>query len=146
MRALLDINVLLARVDRHHVHHQRVTQWLASVRVEAWVTCPLTENGFLRIFSNPAYSTGPGSLSGAIHVLAQIRALPGHQFVPDDVSVMDLKRFPQLRTATPAQLTDLYLLGLAGQHHLTFVTLDGRVPAHLVVGGEAALLVVPGGN
>jgi predicted nucleic acid-binding protein len=54
MRALLDINVLIALHDRDHVHHVLAAQWFARNADKGWASCPLTQNGCLRIMSQPA--------------------------------------------------------------------------------------------
>jgi predicted nucleic acid-binding protein len=54
-RALLDINVLVALLDRGHVLHQAATGWLAREQEHGWATCPITENGVVRIMAQPAY-------------------------------------------------------------------------------------------
>ena len=52
--------------------------------------CPLTENGFLRIFGNPNYPAGPGSTEEARRLLRSFQAAPGYRFWPDDLSLADL--------------------------------------------------------
>jgi predicted nucleic acid-binding protein len=54
-RALLDINVLVALLDQGHVLHQAATGWLAREQEHGWATCPITENGVVRIMAQPAY-------------------------------------------------------------------------------------------
>ena len=48
MRALLDVNVLIALLDAGHVHHTRASQWLISEIGHGWASCPLTQNGCVR--------------------------------------------------------------------------------------------------
>jgi hypothetical protein len=59
MRALLDVNVLIALLDAGHVHHAAAGRWLDSHLADGpaagWASCPLTQNGCLRILSNRAY-------------------------------------------------------------------------------------------
>lgn len=141
MVALLDINVLIARADPGHQFHAEASAWLRSQRQLEIATCPITENGFLRIYGHPSYPGGPGSPEGAAKDLVILRGRNDHFFLADTVSLMD--RSVSLREAGPSQLTDLYLLALAVQHSAKFVTLDQRVPAHLVKGGKSALVVIP---
>jgi hypothetical protein len=143
MIALLDINVLIARADPAHVFHQRAVNWMASLRHASIATCPLTENGFLRIYGNPVYPEGPGSPAAASALLAAIRRLPQHVFLPDDISLGDTARITTLAGAGHSQLTDLYLLALAGRHSAVFATFDRRIDPAMAVGGVAALLVIP---
>src|SRR5205807_1947335 len=54
--ALLDVNVLVALFDPDHVHHEPAHRWFAEQRGTGWATCPLTENGLLRVLTHPAYT------------------------------------------------------------------------------------------
>lgn len=56
MQALFDVNVLIALHDREHVHHALAAQWLESNIEHGWASCPLTQNGCLRMMSQPGYS------------------------------------------------------------------------------------------
>jgi len=67
-RALLDINVLLALLDSDHVDHRRAHEWLEDGIVCGWASCAITENGFVRIISQPRYPS-PISPAQAIHLL-----------------------------------------------------------------------------
>jgi predicted nucleic acid-binding protein len=49
---LLDISVLLAWLWEKHEHHRRVLNWEAGKSIGI---CPLTELGFLRISTSPAF-------------------------------------------------------------------------------------------
>ena len=143
MIALLDINVLIARADPAHVFHQRALGWLASLKNASLATCPLTENGFLRIYGNPVYPDGPGSPAAASPLLGAIRRLPQHVFLADDISLTETERIPTLAGVGHPHLTDLYLLALAERHHAVFATFDRRFDPALVIGGPAALLLIP---
>ena len=55
MRHLLDINVLIALMDPDHVFHRRAHEWWAA-EPRTWASCPLTENGLVRIMASAAYS------------------------------------------------------------------------------------------
>ena len=55
MRALLDVNVLIALLDEDHVHHGRARAWLVDRHAAGWASCPLTQNGCIRIMSQPGY-------------------------------------------------------------------------------------------
>ena len=65
-----------------------------------------------------------------------------HQFIADDISLLDdtLVRFQEL--AGPRQLTDVYLLALAVAHDARLVTLDGRILLDAVRGATDSRLVV----
>ncbi len=143
MIALLDINVLIARVDPRHAFHRRAAEWMASLKNAGLATCPITENGFLRIYGNPAYPGGPGSPGIARQLLSTIHRLPQHVFLPDDISLNEVSRVPSLMEASHQQLTDLYLLALAIRHSSVFATFDRRIDPKLVIGGAEALLLIP---
>lgn len=143
MTVLLDINVLIARVDPAHEHHSLARGWLAALDPAAAIaTCPLTENGFLRIYGHPAYPGGPGSPESAAPVLRAIRSLPQHVFLPDDLSVADPARIHSLAGVGSQQLTDLYLLALAAKHSALFATFDRKIDPIRVAGGPEALRII----
>ena len=58
---LLDVNVLIALVDPAHVQHDAAHEWFARQGHKAWATCPLTENGLVRIVGHPRYPSSPGT-------------------------------------------------------------------------------------
>ena len=143
MDFLLDVNVLIARADSRHEHHQRCRRWEGEYPDAVLCTCPLTENGFLRIYGHPAYPGGPGSPGEALIELRHLLARPAHRFLPADVTVADEPTFGELYGVSPKQLADLYLLAVASRHGAQFATLDETVPAALVAGGPSALHVIP---
>lgn len=57
---LLDVNVLIALVDPSHILHEQAHEWFAKAGHTAFATCPLTENGLVRIVGNPKYPNSPG--------------------------------------------------------------------------------------
>lgn len=143
MAYLLDINLLIARVDPGHEHHDRARNWLHAHASAEIATCPLTENGFVRIYGHPSYPDGPGTPCAALEELRMIRALPNHRFLADTLSIDDPTAFHSLDGIGPRQITDLYLLALAARHRMSFVTFDTAIAADLVVGGPAALVLIP---
>ena len=146
MDFLLDVNVLIARADSGHEHHRRCRRWESQHAEAGLCTCPLTENGFLRIYGHPDYPGGPGSPREALVELRHLRAMSGHRFLPADVSVGHAPTFGDLPGVSPRQLADLYLLAVASRHGVLFATLDQTIPAALVAGGPAALHVIPAGR
>ena len=144
MAFLLDVNVLIARVDPRHEHHDRILRWERVHAEEPLVTCPLTENGFLRIYGHPNYPGGPGSPSEALVELECLRSMSFHRFVSDSISLAEADSFLSLKGVSPKQLSDLYLLGLAVRNGFSFATTDSKVPARLVRGGMKALHVIDG--
>ena len=137
---LLDINVLLALADPMHVHHEPSHQWFAERGQQAWATCPLTENGFLRIASHPKYPNRPGDIPAVFSILRQICAAPGHHFWAEDLSILDILEPDAI--ITHAQITDVYLLGLAAHKNGKLATMDQRIPVDAVRGGSQALEII----
>jgi uncharacterized protein len=124
---LLDVNVLLALFDPQHVHHE--------------ATCPISENGFVRISSSPGYPARPGEAPRIVEMLNEFCDIPDHRFWPEDMRLQDIVE--PGAPFTHNQVTDLYLLGLAVHNGGKLATLDRRIPAALVDGGDQALAVVP---
>jgi toxin-antitoxin system PIN domain toxin len=141
MRALLDVNVLIALLDSAHIHHVPAMVWLSANIASGWASCPLTQNGCIRIMSQPGYQNARALMVNATRLREAVLS-PAHQFWPDDVSLLheDLCDWNQL--LNPRQLTDAYLLALAVQHKGVFVTFDHAVPLKAVKGASAAHLVL----
>lgn len=140
MRALFDISMLLALFDGKHIHHARAITWWRNNRSAGWATCPLTENGFLRIASQPGYSA-PVSLADALALLRGWAKPPHHEFWADDASLLDPDTVDHGRLLGPRMLTDTYLLALAVKHGGRFVTFDRGVSLAAVKGATAEHLV-----
>jgi hypothetical protein len=140
--ALLDINVLVALFDPDHVHHDTAHDWFAAEGRAAWATCPLTEAGFARVLSNPAYR---GTVVRAADLADRLRRFcrsGGHEFWPDEVSLLDSSLFDLSKVAGHRQLTDVYLLGLAHSRRGRLVTFDRAIPLAAVRGVSTAALEV----
>lgn len=140
MRALLDINVLIALHDRDHIHHERAALWLEANITHGWASCPLTQNGVLRIMSQAGYSS-PQPLAVLINMLHNSAATPHHRFWNDDISVLDAAHFQHSHMHGPRQLTDVYLLALAVKNGGRLVGFDQRIPLTAVRGAKAEHLV-----
>ncbi|HMO03769.1 MAG TPA: PIN domain-containing protein [Kiritimatiellia bacterium] len=141
MRALLDINVLIALFDPIHQHHERAHAWLKANIRSGWASCPITQNGFVRIITQPRYIR-PVTTSEAIERLREATRTTHHQFWPDDLSITDVHRFRPDRIHGPSQLTDLYLLALAIRHQARFVTFDAAIPTSAIPTVQPKHLVV----
>jgi toxin-antitoxin system PIN domain toxin len=137
---LLDINVLLALTDPMHVHHEPAHQWFADTGQKGWATCPLTENGFIRIASHPNYPNRPGDVPVVFSILRQVCESPGHIFWAEDLSILNILEPDAIITHT--QITDVYLLALAVHHNGKLATLDHRIPVEAARGGRGALELI----
>lgn len=137
---LLDVNFLLALTDPMHVHHDTAHVWFSERGRTAWATCPITENGFVRVASNPRYPNRPGDVTAVIKILTDLCALEGHEFWAEDVTVRELL-LPDA-VVTHRQLTDVYLVGLAAAKGGKLATLDQRIQGDVVRGGREVLEVI----
>ena len=135
---LLDVNVLLALSDPMHIHHDAAHRWFGSRVQTTWATCPITENGFVRIASHPSYPNRPGDVSTVVALLQALCSVTGHTFWADTVRLHEV--LPPGAVLTHAHITDVYLLGLAAYHQGTLVTFDQKLA--LRAGTTDALVVI----
>lgn len=143
MRALLDVNVVIALLDPDHAFHDRAHRWWAANSGSGWASCPLTENGVVRIMSHPSYSRGGQfAPSDLISRLREFARQTDHEFWPDDLSVRDEAAFSAERIHGSRQLTDLYLLALAAEHGGRLATFDLGIPTSAVRNVKAENLTV----
>lgn len=141
-RFLLDVNVLIALIDPGHIQHDRAHQWFAKSGRRAWATCPLTENGVLRIVGNSRYPNSPGTPAAVAELMSSFLGLPGHEFWPDDVTLFDSERIARARLLDSRQVSDTYLLSLAVAHGGQLATFDRHLVADAVVNGSTALHLI----
>lgn len=142
MRALLDVNVLLALLDDQHVHHSRARTWLSSERAHGWATCAITQNGFLRIVCQPSYPHTAAGPATAVATLAAAVDTAGHEYWDCSVSLTNPELVDRSRLLGARQVTDVYLLALAVAHGGRFATFDGAVPLAAVHRAAPENLVV----
>ena len=121
---LLDLNVLLALSWPDHQFHDRVQRWFRRYGAKAWATCPMVQAGFVRILSNPSFSRRAVSPQEAVAALAINLQHPGHQFWPDDLSLVVGLGKLEYQIVGHNQVTDAYLLALAIHHRGKLATLD----------------------
>jgi len=139
---LLDVNVLIALIDPTHVSHGDVHRWFALEGSASWATCPMTENGVLRIVGHPRYPNTPGSPAVVAAVLGRLVARPGHIFWPDDISLLDGRKVDAQHVIACGPVTDTYLLALAVAHGGQLASLDRRLSVTAVHGGKHALHLI----
>ncbi len=142
MTFLLDVNVLIALIDPAHIQHDAAHEWFAAHGQQSWATCPLTENGVLRIVGHARYPNSPGTPSAVAPFMDGLRALPGHVFWPDDISLLDTERFDMARLLSPGQVTDSYLLALACAHGGRLATFDHRLVTDAARDGAMGLHLI----
>jgi uncharacterized protein len=139
---LLDVNVLIALLDPGHVQHDQAHRWFSKIGHKSFATCPLTENGLVRIVGHPKYPNSPGPPSSVVQLVVAIRALPGHNFWPDRISIADDSYFASALLSSHARVTDSYLLALAHAHGGRLATMDRRLATEVVPSGKAALQLI----
>lgn len=140
--ALLDVNVLVALFDPDHVHHDVSHDWFADNGQAAWATCPLTENGFVRIVANLPRRSEFLPVPEVAAILGKFCASGGHEFWPDMISFADHQLFDLALVRGYRQITDVYLLGLAVRHRGRLVTFDGGIRLNAVKGATRSSLEV----
>jgi toxin-antitoxin system PIN domain toxin len=127
VRALLDVNVLIALLDSDHASHDSAIDWFSTHARDGWASCPITQNGCIRVMSNPGYPN-PLPVQAVIERLAEACRHDIHEFWQDEVSLLDSEVVDSTRIHGPRQLTDIYLLALAAQHEGRLVTFAAGIP------------------
>ena len=128
---LLDVNLLIALLWPPHEAHARAQRWFAHNARQGWATCAMTQAGFVRIVSNPAFSRHAVSPRDAAEVLSGSLQHPAHRFWIEDLEVTEaLAQFGE-RILGHQQVTDAYLLGLAIHKKGRLATLDASLSSLL---------------
>ncbi len=135
---LLDTNLLIALLWPSHNQHETAALWFATHRSQGWATCPLTQAGFVRVVSNPAFSRDAVRPRDAVQVLAANIASQDHLFWSTDIPVPNAVSFAGLRLLGHQQVTDAYLLGLAIHRGGILATLDRQIGNLVEPGSEHA--------
>lgn len=142
MTYLLDVNVLIALLDSAHAYHGPAHEWFGREGQSSFATCPLTENGVLRIVGNPRYPKSPGTPAAVAASLISLTQHPGHGFWTDDVSLLDPHVVETDKLLDWSQLTDLYLVALAVCRGGRLATFDRKIRPQAVAGGVEALHLI----
>jgi uncharacterized protein len=142
MGYLLDANILIAILDPEHIHNGQCQEWFESTGHHHWHTSPTTENGAIRVLCGASYPGIRQRPDEAIERLESLLLLGRHEFIPDDVSILDRRVFNRLHLRGSKQITDTYLLGLAVLSGAMFATMDHRLDPNTVQDGKDHLLVI----
>lgn len=116
MAYLLDVSASLALLWESHEFNERVTRWQEN---QSLAVCPISELGFLRISTQPAFGLSPAE---ARHLLREWKNARKPIFVPCDLAPLDGDE-----PTTSGKTTDFYLASLAARHGLKGTTLDGGI-------------------
>lgn len=144
MAFLLDVNALIALLDPAHFYGAAMEQWFWEHHEEGWATCPIVENGCVRILATATYAGGSVPPSKTIATLQRLKAeyAQSHQFW-DGISITDDTLIYPERLAGPNQITDAYLIALALHHGGRLLTFDRRLPWQAVRGATAEAIYTP---
>ena len=125
---LPDVNLLLALAWPNHQFHRQAREWFAGDSDRTWHTCAVTQLGFVRLSSNPAYTPHAKTPLEASLLLATMTAHPDHRFVAESSS-LDSPEFSLIARNLQGyrQVTDAGLLHLARDRGLRLVTFDRRL-------------------
>jgi uncharacterized protein len=128
VRLLLDINVVIALIDPEHSFHLKAHNFWEDSGSKKWASCPLVENGVVRILTGTNY---PGwaaySNESVFELFRTLINNSDHEFWADDISLLDQSRFDAKFILGPKQLTDIYLLGLAVSNGGRLITFDRKI-------------------
>ena len=137
MRALLDVNVWVALFDDAHLFSAQANAFINKPGVKV-ATCPLVENGVIRVLNLPGYGRrGAVGLTAVRDRLHQACGELDHEFWPDDVSLRDDALVDFARVHGHQQVTDVYLLALAVRHKGCLVSFDRGIALSAVLGAQA---------
>jgi hypothetical protein len=126
MRYLLDVSALIAYGFRQHGFHDRVGAWIRSRRGDSFLTCSITELGFVRVLGN-VRSYGM-NVAEARSLLTGLKALP-LEFIPDGNDISSLPNWVK----SPAQTTDGHLVQLASANGAVLATLDEGISGAFLI-------------
>ena len=125
---LLDVNVLIALIDSAHTHHAIAFRWFEQNSGRAWATCPITENGFVRVLCDRKYPNLRLNPAQAVELLARLKHSGAHEWWPDDISLTDPSLFQTQHLLGSKQITDTYLLGLVFRKGGRLASFDRGLP------------------
>lgn len=130
LRDFPDVNVLIALMDSSHIHHELARQWfLDAAANHGYCTSPSTENGFIRVASNPSYpgnrTDTPAQALSTLHKL--IAKYQRHEFLGEQLSLRDNSLVDSSSLLGHRQITDIYLLALACSANVRLVTFDQHI-------------------
>lgn len=125
MKYLLDVSAIVALLWKNHVNHATTARWAEGKEL---AVCPLTELGFLRVSTSPAFNA---TMEEARGTLQRFLDAESPEFIPADMRALEGDV-----AATSGKTTDWYLASLAARHGMQWATLDARAdhPARALVG------------
>lgn len=141
-RLLLDVNIWVALFDEQHARNCAAIALVQTAGIRI-ATCPITENGALRITNMPVFNRqGVAGFARTRATLRQVCLDCDHVFWADDLSLVHGDVIDFTRISGHNQLTDAYLLALAVRHDGALATFDHRIALSAVRGATADNLVL----
>lgn len=129
MRYLLDVSALIAYGFRRHDFHDRVGAWIRSRKGDRFLTCSITELGFVRVLGNVrTYGMNVSQAKSLLEELKAWKAFP-LAFLADGNDISALPKWVK----SPAQTTDGHLLQLARDNVAVLATLDEGIPGAFLI-------------
>jgi predicted nucleic acid-binding protein len=129
MRYLLDVSALIAYGFRQHGFHDRDGAWIRSRRSDRFVTCSITELGFVSVLGNVRnYGMNVAQARSLLMELKAWKSLPLN-FISDGNDISSLPKWVR----SPAQTTDGHLLELASANGAVLATLDAGIPGAFLI-------------
>jgi toxin-antitoxin system PIN domain toxin len=141
--ALLDLNILTALLWPAHEHHEAAHRWFHARPNASWATCALTQLGFVRLVSNPAFSRDALSPSAGLALLAANLSHANHEFWTETLQLPAAIKGMEPGLRGHRQLTDAYLLALASRRKGVLATFDRGLRSIAVGTFDSALEIVP---
>lgn len=132
MISLFDAHVLVALFDPSHVHHDLSHAWFGQNRALGWATCPVTENGFVRVVSNPVYPGRRSTVADALERLQMFTESGDHHFWADSTSLRRSSGVNANLLEGHEAVLSAYLLLLTVQYGGRLVTFDDGVPVDAI--------------
>ena len=141
MRALLDVNALIALMDKEHVHHEAILDWLSREEnlPHGFATCAVTQLGLIRVVSNKAYHRRFDTHEAASQLEQMTRK--GHRYLGIPAPCEGAVRW---KSAGSSQTPDAVLLATAVAHGCRLVTFDTAISLGSVAGARREHLVILG--
>lgn len=141
MRALLDVNALIALLDEEHVHHGEILDWLGQEEnlPHGFATCGITQLGAIRVMSGKGYYKPLVTHDVATQLERLTRK--GHRYLGIPVPCEGAIRWEMTKSV---QSTDATLLSTAVAHGCRLVTFDASIEMRTVSGAKREHLVILG--
>lgn len=129
MRNLLDVNALVAYGFRRHDFHDRVGAWIRSRKGDQFLTCSITELGFVRVLGSVRiYGMDVAHAKALLQQLKEWKEFP-LEFIRDANDISSLPKWVK----SPPQITDGHLAQLASSNGAVLATLDEGIPGAYLI-------------